>query len=69
MTRSKKAQTFTYNGALDSIEVHCPTHTYVVANGDTVEVCAEDAAALGAHPDFTAGSSPAPAEPDPEEVA
>lgn len=68
MTRSKKAQTFTYTGGLDSVEIHCPTHTLIVGNGETVEVCAEDAAALATHPDFTAGGAPAPADPDPQEV-
>jgi hypothetical protein len=68
MTRAKKASSFSYTGALDSVEMHGPEHTYIFANGETVEVCGECAAAIGAHPDINAGGSPAPADSTPEEV-
>jgi len=64
----KKGTTFIYNGGLDAVEVHCPVHTIIVANGDTVEVCDQDAATLSSHPDFTAGGASAPVDTTPQEV-
>lgn len=66
MTKSKKAQSFTYSGGLDSIEVHATNHTYVFKNGETVQVCAEDVRDIN-HPDISAGGAPAPA-PTPQET-
>ena len=63
MTKSKKAKSFTYMGALDSVEIYGPAHSYIFAKGEAVEVCGEDVAAIGAHPDITAGSSSAPVDP------
>tara|TARA_B100001142_G_C14009400_1_gene529811 strand:- start:269 stop:478 length:210 start_codon:yes stop_codon:yes gene_type:complete len=69
MTRAKKAKSFIYTGALDAIEIHGPTHSYIFAKGEEVEVCGEDVAAIDAHPDINAGGSPAPAEPETSEEA
>ena len=68
MSTRKKGNTFTYNGGLDAVEVHCPVHTIIVANGGTVEVCDQDATVLSAHPDFTAGGASAPVDTTPQEV-
>jgi hypothetical protein len=67
MTRAKKAKSFIYSGGLDSIEVHATHHTYVFANGESVEVCAEDVADIN-HPDISASSAPAPADPTLQET-
>ncbi|MBE80951.1 MAG: hypothetical protein CME21_00140 [Gemmatimonadetes bacterium] len=67
MTRAKKGKSFVYTGGLDSIEVHATNHTYVFNNGESVEVCPEDVEDIN-HPDISAGSAPAPADPTPQET-
>ena len=68
MTKSKKGKSFTYRGGLDAVEIHLPNHTYIFANGETVEVCGDCAPVLTNNPEFTAASTSAPASSTPKEA-
>ena len=68
MTKSKKGKSFTYRGGLDAVEIHLPNHTYIFANGETIEVCGDCAPGLTHNPEFTAASTSAPASSTPKEA-
>jgi len=53
-TKPTATKSVTYSGGLDSVTLHFLSgHVVSFPNGTPVEVCAEDAAVLADHSDFT----------------
>ncbi len=53
-TKTTATKSVTYSGGLDSVTLHFLSgHVVSFPNGTPVEVCAEDAAVLADHSDFT----------------
>ena len=54
---SKGKKSFQYIGPIDSVQIHLPNcGTITCDNGETFEVCADDAKVLSDNPDFKAAS-------------
>ena len=55
---SKGKKSFQYIGPIDSVQIHLPNcGTITCDNGETFEVCADDAKVLSDNPDFKAASA------------